>query len=96
MTRSPRPGKGDTVLGGVEKCLEDPVACLIILPAVLGPILRVLPIFSGLRAKSRPSLAAGGRSLCLSEVSWLPDPPTPERYRESGKMGFFPILRQKN
>ena len=44
---------------------KTPVACLILLPAVLDPTFRVLPIFFGLGSKSRTTWQLEAGSLQL-------------------------------
>ena len=62
-------------LGGVERCLEDSCGLLVLLPAALDTVRRVLPIFLGLRTKSRPTLASRGRSHILRRPPSLPPIP---------------------
>ena len=54
---------------------KTPVACLILLPAAFDTVQRVLRIFLGLRAKSRPTLASRGRSHILRRPPSLPPIP---------------------
>lgn len=57
-TRCELASKDDQYGVGLRDVWKTPVACPILLPAALDTIRRVLPIFLGLGAKSRPTLAA--------------------------------------
>lgn len=69
---------------------KTPVAGLILLPAALDTVRRVLPIFFGLKTKSKPTLASRGRSLLFygGLLAYLPLL-TPEQQIERGWMLLF-------
>lgn len=70
--QNPGPAKVRSgVLGGVERCLENSCG-LFLLPAVLEPILRVLPIFLGLGTKAGPSWQQEAGAYGFLEASSLP------------------------
>jgi hypothetical protein len=84
---------------GFRVVVGTPVACLNILPALLGPMLGDLPTFLGLELKSRTTLAGRSRSLLIfwegkRRVLVSTSIPIPERGR---KYVVLPsVQRQEN